>query len=78
MVAYPRGRDWDAGAFVSAVVKKSVSASFERKLKAIQARIAKNRDELRTLIGDAKELRYDCDEALEDIQTALDALSRLQ
>jgi hypothetical protein len=43
-----------------------------------RAKIAASRDRLRDIEGDIQGLRQDCDEAVDDLERAIDALSRLQ
>ena len=47
-------------------------------LKKRQTVIAKVRDELREDISNAEQLEEDCNEAHENLELAIDALSRLQ
>ena len=47
-------------------------------LKKRQAAIAKVRDKLREDISNAEQLEEDCNEAHENLELAIDALSRLQ
>ena len=46
------------------------------RLKACMRRIAKERDGMRDLMQDYEDLSDNCDEALDDIQRAIDALSK--
>ena len=46
------------------------------RLKAYQRRLAKERDGMRDLIYDYEQLSDNCDEAIDDIERAIDALSR--
>ena len=59
-------------------MKVSEIKQFENKLKNIRKRVAKERDDLRDLIGEMKDLEADLDESLDDLDRAADALSRLQ
>jgi hypothetical protein len=51
---------------------------FKARLKAIQKEIGKQRDRLRDLVGTVEQIEQDCDEAIDDMDRAADALSRLQ
>jgi len=57
---------------------KSSRDTLKDRIKTIQARIAKDRDDLRALFIDAQDVISDCDEAHQALDTAIDALSRLQ
>ena len=47
-----------------------------KKIDACKKRIAAERDKLRDLIDDAVAVKESCDEAVEDLERATDALSR--
>jgi hypothetical protein len=49
-----------------------------RKLKSQQARIAKDRDALRELLSEFEVVADDADEAVDSLECAIDALSRMQ
>jgi ABC-type transporter Mla subunit MlaD len=49
-----------------------------KQLSKRQAEIASVRDKLRENIADAESLADDCDEAIDNIERAVDALSRTQ
>lgn len=53
-------------------------ASLVRRLKQAQARVANERDKLRELESDVAQIAQDCDEAHDDLERAIDALSRMQ
>lgn len=48
-----------------------------KSINAAKRRIASERDKLRNLIADLDQVADDCDEAVEDLTRAADALSRL-
>lgn len=52
-------------------------AKLRRALKAKLAKVSKVRDELREVESDAAEVACDCDDAMEHLESAIDALSRL-
>jgi len=58
-------------------MKKQTIRSIERKLKAHQDQIAKDRDNLDRTISDLEDLREECHRAWESLQDARDALSEL-
>ena len=47
-----------------------------KRLEKEKAKIAKNRDALRELLSDAADIEESCNEALCDIERAIDALSK--
>lgn len=47
-------------------------------LKRERLKVAASRDRLRDIEDDIQGLRQDCDEAVDDLERAIDALSRLQ
>ncbi len=49
-----------------------------KNLRAEQKKIAKSRDYLRELEAEIAQIADDCDEAEENLERAIDALSRLQ
>lgn len=57
---------------------KGNMASMLRRLKQAQARVAKERDKLRELESDVAQIAEDCGEAHDDLERAIDALSRMQ
>ncbi len=50
--------------------------SIFRKIERAKAAISKERDQLRTLISDAEDLAECCDDALDSLEVATDALSK--
>jgi len=52
-------------------------ATFERRLRAIQERIAKERDALRELLSEAEDLADAADSAIENIEIAVDRIREL-
>ncbi len=57
--------------------QKLDAATFEAKAKAIVARIAAERDKLRTLVEDYASILQETDEAVDQFENGLDTLSRL-
>jgi hypothetical protein len=57
-------------------VRKPTVASLSKRIDACKARIGAERDKLRDLIDDATEIESNCDEAIEDLDSAVDKLSR--
>ena len=47
------------------------------RIKAAEKRIAQERDAIRALVEDMEQLQEDCTEAMDDLERAADALSRL-
>ncbi|OUM00526.1 hypothetical protein [Variovorax sp. JS1663] len=56
--------------------KKKTVESLHRQIEACKARIAAERDKLRDLISDAESIAYCCDEAVIDLDHAVDTLSQ--
>lgn len=58
--------------------RSSSIAKFLKVLVAEQKKIEIARDKLRDLQSDVEAVAYDCDEAIDSLETAIEALSRLQ
>lgn len=56
--------------------RKKTVASLHRQIEACKTRIAAERDKLRDLISDAESIAYNCDEAIQDLDHAVDTLSQ--
>lgn len=56
--------------------RRKALVSISRKIKACEKRIAAERDKLRVLIDDARAIESSCDEAIDDLVSAADSLSR--
>ena len=55
---------------------QSTNKAIIKRLEKEKAKIAKNRDALRELLSDAADIEESCNEALDDIERAIDALSK--
>ncbi len=51
--------------------------AFDKKIKALTAKIAKDRDALRDLISEVEDITECCDRAIESLESAADSLSEL-
>ncbi len=60
-----------------AMTPKTIAAML-RKLRAEQDKLAKNRDELRELLSAFESVADDASDAVESLEYAIEALSRLQ
>ena len=59
------------------MARKRPKASILKSINACKTNIAKERDKLRNLIDELEEIHSDCDEAVQDLESAADSLSRL-
>jgi predicted nucleic acid-binding Zn-ribbon protein len=55
---------------------KKTAASLSRQIDACKRRIAAERDKLRELLDEANAIAEDCDEAIHDLEHAVDTLSK--
>lgn len=58
-------------------VKKRTVSALKKQIEASKRRIAKERDLLRDYISEVEEIAENCDEAVDDLERAADALSDL-
>jgi bacterioferritin (cytochrome b1) len=58
------------------MISKKQKDTFIKKLKGHVEVIAKNRDAIRDLISEFEEICENCDEAIDELESALDTLSQ--